>query len=281
MAKTNAPEVHWGYEGDIGPEHWGDLDALFIMCKVGRQQSPIDIPSSAPANPADLVFDYHPSALHIVNNGHTIQANYDSGSKLQVDGQTYRLVQFHFHNPSENTVDGATTPMEMHLVHQNSRGEIAVVGVFLEEGEENAAYAPVFDNMPEEAGDPVDVAGVSVNAADLLPSEQSYWRWDGSLTTPPCTEGVKWFMLRTPVKVSGQQIEAYKALYTGNARPVQPMNGRHFIVGQMAGPPQVDADGSPVPCATSNAPLFYLIAGVGVLFVAGMAIARALFGQRE
>jgi carbonic anhydrase len=234
VTSKTAPDVHWGYEGDIGPDRWGDLCPEFAMCKTGRAQSPIDVPSSASANPADLIFDYHPSALHIVNNGHSIQANYDADSALRVDGQSYELLQFHFHNPSETTVDGVATPMELHLVHVNGSGEIAVVGVFLAEGAHNAAYAPVFDNMPPTVGEPVTVAGVRVDAAALLPADQTYWRWDGSLTTPPCTEGVKWFMLTAPVELSPNQIAAFKALYTGNARPVQPMNGRPFIVGQQA-----------------------------------------------
>lgn len=232
VADNAGSHVHWGYEGEIGPEHWSDLSPDFVLCKSGREQSPIDIPGRAAFNPPDLVFDYYPSALHIANNGHSIQANYDAGSSLRVDGESYPLVQFHFHNPSENTVDGVATEMEMHLVHVSERGEIAVVGVFLVEGEANAAYAPVFDNMPSEEGETVDVAGVHVDAAALLPGERSYWRWDGSLTTPPCTEGVKWFMLRTPVELSAAQIDAFKALYTGNARPVQPMNERDFLVGQ-------------------------------------------------
>ena len=161
MSSKSDPEIHWGYEGDRGPGCWGDLSPSFVLCKSGREQSPIDIPSTTPVNPADLVFDYAPSALHIVNNGHSIQANYDPGSGLEADGERYELVQFHFHNPSENTVDGMATEMEMHLVHQNGQGEIAVVGVFLVEGAENKAYAPVFDHMPDAPGDPVDVAGVA------------------------------------------------------------------------------------------------------------------------
>lgn len=232
MSEKSVQPVDWGYERGIGPDCWGDLSPQFAPCKKGRKQSPIDIPSSAPVNPPDLVFDYAPSTLHIVNVGRTIQANYNAGSELVVDGERYTLLQFHFHNPSENTVDGAATEMEMHLVHADRRLNRAVVGVFLVEGAENAAYAPVFEHMPSERGDAVSVAGVTVDAAALLPEERSYWRWDGSLTTPPCTEGVKWFMLREPVELSAKQIAAFKALYTGNARPVQPMNRRKFIVGQ-------------------------------------------------
>jgi len=227
-----APSPAWGYAEDNGPAKWGDLAPQNVLCKTGKKQSPIDIPSTANLNPDDLVFDYVPSALQIVNTGNSIQVNYDAGSALVVDGQRYPLIQFHFHNPSENTVDGLATPMEMHLVHVTQRAEIAVVGVFLVEGNEHAAYAPVFDNMPPVAGDLVTEAGLSVDGLALLPKERNYWRWDGSLTTPPCSEGVKWFMLKSPVELSASQIESFRALYTGNARPVQPMNDRDFIVGQ-------------------------------------------------
>ena len=171
---ARASEVNWGYDGDEGPDHWGDLCPAYKMAKTGAHQSPIDIISSTLANPADLLFDYQPSALNIVNTSHTIQANDDAGSTLQVDGLTYELVQYHFHNPSENTVDGSATPMEMHLVHRNGNGDIAVVGVFLVDGKENEAYAPVFDNMPATIGEPVTIPDVSVNAADLLPVDQTY-----------------------------------------------------------------------------------------------------------
>ena len=224
--------VHWGYEDYIGPAHWGDLCPAFAPCKEGRAQSPIDIPSSAPANPPDLGFDYRPSPVRIANTGHTIHVGYDAGSALYVDGLAYELLQYHFHNPSETTVDGVATPMELHLVHQSAAGDLAVVGVFLNQGARNPAYAHIFNYMPAKIGDRVHLTGLRVNAADLLPRDRSYWRWDGSLTTPPCTEGVKWFMLTTPVELSARQIESFKKLYTGNARPVQPMNGRAFLIGK-------------------------------------------------
>ena len=232
MPARHKPLPVWGYTEANGPAVWGDLSPHYALCKTGKRQSPIDIPSTAPHNPDDLVFDYAPSALQIFNTGNSIQANYDAGSALEVDGQRYPLIQFHFHNPSENTVDGITTPMEMHLVHITAHADVAVVGVFLVEGNENVAYAPVFDHMPRCAGDSVHVGGQTIDARTLLPAGRSYWRWDGSLTTPPCSEGIKWFMLRSPVELSTSQIEAFKSLYTGNARPVQPMNEREFIVGQ-------------------------------------------------
>lgn len=175
--------VHWTYEGAEGPEFWGELrpDSL---CSTGQEQTPIDAPATAPTNPADITFNYQPTALTIFNNGHTVQVNYDEGSSIDVGGKTYNLKQFYFHTPSEHTLKGQPTDLEMHLVHQSADGQLAVVGVMLKQGAENSTYAPVFNNMPGAVND------VTVNAADLLPAERTYYRYNGSLTTPPCSEGV-------------------------------------------------------------------------------------------
>ncbi len=226
---------HWSYDGDTGPAYWGDLSPDYALCGTGQSQSPIDIPSSAPSNPADLVMAYQPSAVNIFNNGHTIEVEYDHGSAMTVDGSEYQLLQFHLHASSENTVDGNYYPMEVHFVHKNAEGRFAVIGVFLKEGAENAAYAPVFANLPTSEGEPEAVPGALVNAADLMPVNKTYWRWSGSLTTPPCTEGVTWLMMNEPVEVSADQIAAFTAIYDHNFRPTQPMNGREFIVGQAPG----------------------------------------------
>jgi carbonic anhydrase len=222
--------VHWGYEGEEGPEHWGELSPDFAACSEGMQQSPIDIPATAPVNPADIVFNYQPTALNIVNNGHTIKADYDEGSSIEIDGKAYNLLQFHFHALSENTIDGNYSDMEMHLVHQSDDGEYAVVGVMMDRGAENPAYAPVWDNMPAEEGDPQTISGTSVNGMDLLPQDQSYYRFDGSFTTPPCTEGVKWFVMSNPVELSDAQVATFEEIYSGNYRPVQPLNDRTFLI---------------------------------------------------
>jgi len=223
---------HWSYDGDTGPAHWGDLSPDYALCGTGQSQSPIDIPSSAPTNPADLGMAYGDSAVNIFNNGHTIEVEYDHGSAMTVDGSEYQLLQFHLHAGSENTVDGNQYPMEVHFVHQNAEGRLAVIGVFLKEGAENAAYAPVFANLPTSEGEPEAVPGAVVNAADLMPANKTYWRWSGSLTTPPCSEGVTWLMMNEPVEVSAAQIAAFTAIYDHNFRPTQAMNGREFIVGQ-------------------------------------------------
>ena len=261
-------DIHWGYEGESGPEHWGDLSPDYATCADGMEQSPIDIASTTESNPADLEFSYQPSALTIVNNGHTIQANYDEGSSLGVDGESYALLQFHFHSPSEHTVDDGAAPMELHMVHQNADGDLAVVGILLVEGAENEALAPVFDNLPATEGEPEAIDGVTVDASALLPSDATYWRYNGSLTTPPCSEGVKWFVMTQPVEVSAEQIAAYTALYSGNARPTQAMNDREFIVGQMT-PPTMPETG-----AATNLPMVGIVVFGAVIALAGVETLR-------
>jgi len=223
--------VHWTYEGEEGPAHWGELSHDFEACGVGMEQSPIDVDSSAPLNPADLAMNYQTTALNIENNGHTIEVVYDdNGSTLTVDGIDYKLLQFHFHSLSEHTVDGAHADAEMHLVHQSADGGYAVIGVLINAGAENAAYAPVWNNMPAEEGEPETVDGVSVNVADLLPADKTYYRYNGSFTTPPCTEGIKWFMMSNPVEISADQLAAFQAIYDFNYRPTQPFNAREYLV---------------------------------------------------
>jgi len=224
--------AHWGYEGETGPEYWGSLDEAYIACDEGTEQSPIDIPADAPVNADDVVYAYGDTVLNIVNNGHGIQVNYDTGSSAEIDGTEYALEQFHFHSLSEHSAAGEHQAMEMHLVHADAGGNNAVIGVLIVEGEENAALAPVWDNMPADEGDPVTIEGVVVNVDDLLPAERSYVAYDGSLTTPACTEGVNWHVLATPVELSADQLAAFRAIHDGTNRPVQPMNERRFRINE-------------------------------------------------
>ena len=221
-------QPHWGYEGEHGPEHWGSLDPGFAVCSNGREQSPIDLTGAERGALSEIVFEYGPSPISILNNGHTIQVDYQAGSGLVLDGARYGLVQFHFHHRSEHTVDGADFPLEMHLVHADADGALAVVGVLVEEGGANEALAPVFRQMPGEAGPAAMVEG-TVDAAALLPGRRTTWRYAGSLTTPPCSEGVSWLVMTEPVTASRGQIEAFKALFPVNNRPVQPLNGRRLV----------------------------------------------------
>jgi len=221
-------DTHWGYEGAEGPTHWGDLNEAYTACKDGMAQSPIDITNPSGAELGEITFNYVPSAVNILNNGHTVQVNYDQGSYIEVDGTRYNLLQFHFHAPSEHAIAGKLAEMELHLVHSDADGNLAVVGVMLYEGKENNAYHPVMDNLPAEEN-PETNAGTTVNAFDLLPNEKTYYTYPGSLTTPPCSEGVRWLLLNTPVELSSAQIEAYTDIYLGNNRPVQPLNDRTIL----------------------------------------------------
>jgi carbonic anhydrase/nucleoid-associated protein YgaU len=222
MAET--AEIHWGYSGEIGPEFWGSLSEEFALCSSGTSQSPIDISGVTPSS-GGITFNYQPTSLgSVVNNGHTIQVNYDPGSSIEVDGVQYDLFQFHFHTPSENTQDGAAAPMEVHLVHRSAEGTLAVVGVWIDAGEENPVLAQFWDSIPAEEGE-VAMEG-SLNVADLVPVEPSYYAFSGSLTTPPCTEGVNWFMVDQRITASQAQIDAFTAIIGENARPVQPLNDR-------------------------------------------------------
>ena len=207
-------------------------------CEAGTEQSPIDLTGAVEASDADLpdlTFDYHPSALALMDNGHTVQAAYDPGSTLVVDGETYELKQFHFHAHSEHTVDGKAAPLELHLVHarEDDQGvtHLAVVGVLIVEGAENPAYASVLDHLPTEVTEePEAVDGQTVDAAALLPTDRTFFHYEGSLTTPPCSEGVSWQVMTTPVELSAGQIAAFTARYDDDFRPVQPLGDRELEV---------------------------------------------------
>lgn len=229
LAYASGP-VEWSYEGDTGPDNWGNLSEDFAACSTGVEQSPVNVTAEASVNPADIVFNYQPSDLTVVNNGHTIQANYDEGSSIVVDGVPYKLLQFHFHERSEHTIAGEPGDMELHLVHQNDSSDLAVVGVMMNVGAENQALAPVWNNAPAEEGEPVAVEGATVNADEILPADRSYYRYDGSLTTPPCSEGVIWLVMTNPIEISQEQLGAFQQIHSGNFRPVQPLNEREFLV---------------------------------------------------
>ena len=209
--------AHWSYDGDTGPAHWGDLNPEYAACSTGKEQSPIDVDTVKEENLVNLAFDYHPSSVNIINNGHTVEAVYDPGSSFTVDGVQYDLKQFHFHAPSEHTVDGQYAAMEMHLVHENAEGKKAVVGILINQGTDATLAVP----EPGTTG--------QINAADFLPSDQTTFRYEGSLTTPPCTEGVSWFLMIHPIQLSAQQIAAFTTIYNHNNRPIQSVNGRTIL----------------------------------------------------
>ena len=219
--------VHWGYTGEIGPGQWGTLSPDFALCASGRQQSPIDIHEAKPQDLANIVFHYGPSKVNILNNGHTVQVNYDSGSYIKLDSVRYDLLQFHFHAPSEHAVNGQLADAEIHFVHKNVDGQLAVVGVLLEQGANNDAYQSVIANLPTEES-AAQTINVAVAAAQMLPTNQATYRYSGSLTTPPCSEGVHWLVMAEPVQLSNTQLAAYTAIFMGNNRPLQALNGRQL-----------------------------------------------------
>jgi len=218
---------HWGYQGAGGPEHWGDLSPEFSACSEGQSQSPIDVVDAQDISLPEISFSYQAVPFHLVNNGHTIMADYAPGSTITLDGKTYKLLQFHFHTPSENAVDNQTFPLEAHLVHVDDNGQLAVVGVMFRVGEANPFIESLWRYMPALANSDVRLTTGSINVTDMLPTTKEYYSWDGSLTTPPCAEGVKWMLLKEPMEVSRKQVAKLESLMHGaNNRPIQPLYDR-------------------------------------------------------
>jgi carbonic anhydrase len=224
-----ADHGEWSYSGSGAPEHWGTLQHEFAECQLGMHQSPIDIQNTKASNSVNIQFDYVATPLTVANNGHSIQVNYASGSTVTIDGEKYALLQFHFHTPSEHRIGGISSPMELHLVHRHldaaKSNQLAVLAVMLKEGDANPVIQQIWDNIPP-MGQNRQILGQSLNAIALLPQEADYYSYDGSLTTPPCTENVKWYIFEQPMAVSVEQIQAFQSIYAQDARPLQPINGR-------------------------------------------------------
>jgi carbonic anhydrase len=228
QANAHGGDAHWAYEGDVGPQSWGKLKPEFNLCALGKRQSPINIEEGAtlvgPAEPVQ--FNYVPSNATVVNNGHTIQVDVQGENAITVRGSSFKLLQFHFHTPSEEQINFKRSAMVAHLVHKNDEGQLAVVAVLLEPGSPNPLIEKVWTYMPLDAGDRVRMPRELVNMDELLPSDQRYYQFMGSLTTPPCSEGVLWLVLKKPMQISKGQYKLFTQLYPNNARPVQPVNGR-------------------------------------------------------
>jgi carbonic anhydrase len=222
------PGSHWSYDGAGGPTHWGDLSSDFSACKTGDQQSPINITRPVVSELPAIKFDYKPAILKVIDNGHTIQVNYPPGSHIQVGNQTYQLLQFHFHHPSEEQIDGKSHDFVVHLVHQDAEQHKAVVAVLADQGQVNPVIEAVLSHLPK-AKEQEITTNVTIDAADLLPPTHSYYTFPGSLTTPPCSEGVTWLVLQKPVTLSASELSRFTGLYPHNARPVQPLNGRKVL----------------------------------------------------
>ncbi|GBG04068.1 hypothetical protein AZSI13_33950 [Azospira sp. I13] len=218
--------IHWSYEGEAGPDFWGKLKGDFATCDKGRRQSPIDIYDGIRVDLSPIEFNYRPSRFRIVDNGHTLQAALGHGSIVHL-GKTYELVQMHFHRPSEERVNGKAFDMVAHLVHRSDDDQLAVVAVLLEKGaQENPVVQTLWNYIPLEKNQEIVPPEAAIDLNQLLPEKRGYYTYMGSLTTPPCTEGVLWLVMQQPVQVSPQQIGIFARLYRNNARPVQPANGR-------------------------------------------------------
>jgi carbonic anhydrase len=221
-------EVHWAYEGENGPQAWGKLKPDFNLCATGKRQSPIAIKDDATLQgPAEAVqFHYTPSTGTVVNNGHTIQVNLEGDNSITVRNSTYKLLQFHFHTPSEEMINTKRYPMVAHLVHKNEAGQLAVVAVLLEQGEPNPLINTVWTYMPLDTNDQVRMPASVIDMNEILPADQRYYQFFGSLTTPPCTEGVLWMVIKQPLRISPEQFRLFSQQFPFNARPVQAVNGR-------------------------------------------------------
>lgn len=219
----------WGYIGEGAPQHWGELSSTYTVCRAGLQQSPIDLRDATSASLESVEVNYRPIPLSILNDGHTIQVSALRGNSISLGGEEFELLQFHFHHPSEHIVDGRPYPMELHFVHANANGELAVLGVFLQEGAENTSLIPVWKAMPARKAAPEEIPGSQVDIAQLLPSDRKMFRYFGSLTTPPCSEIVKWVVFQEPIQVSATQIAQFKKIFPLNARPVQPLERRFLL----------------------------------------------------
>lgn len=228
-AHAEGAPPHWDYEGEAGPTHWGELSADFRTCSLGTEQTPIDLRGAIKAQTGAVGIAYQKMPLIVLNNGHTIQVNTPPGGKLQIAGTEYELSQFHFHHPSEHLLAGKTFDMELHFVHKAASGALAVVGVFIQPGAANSGLAPIWAAMPREETPARVVEGVTIDPSSLLPKTRGYYRYMGSLTTPPCSEGLIWTVFRSPIQASPEQIRQFAALFPHNARPVQSIN-RQFLL---------------------------------------------------
>jgi len=224
-----AQHHHWGYSGEGAPENWGQLDPEFATCATGKNQSPIDLGESAKSHLKPVRLHYKKGTTEILNNGHTVQVNYQPGSSVTVDDRSFELKQFHFHAPSENTFDGKHFPLEGHLVHADKDGNLAVVAVMFSEGPANPLLASLWKRLPNKEGEK-NALPSPLSALQMLPAERHYYRFTGSLTTPPCSEGVRWLVIQKPATASKAQLDAFtEAVGFANNRPVQPLNARQVL----------------------------------------------------
>jgi carbonic anhydrase len=219
-------EAHWEYNGPKGPEHWGEMDEKFSTCSSGREQSPINLTKAVSKNSLPrLNFHYRASKMRLVHNGHTVQANAEDAGSLDYDGDTYQLAQFHIHTPSEHRIDGVPSELEIHFVHRNEQRQLLVVGMMIDGGsKEFKPIAPLLARLPKSAGE--EGSEASVDVTHFLPKNLNFFQYAGSLTTPPCSEGVKWFVLKQRQHFSDSQVDSLIKVLRFNSRPLQRVDGR-------------------------------------------------------
>jgi len=253
--KSHSPSsVHWEYSGSAGPSNWHSISDKFALCGSGKRQSPVDIQFEIPAHLYPLVFRHQSVPLQVVNNGHTLQANYGTpvtsetvkigsktypikqepiyNSQMMLGDIPYKLLQLHFHTPSEHAINGQRAAMEVHLVHQSADGNLAVVGILLNAGSQNPLLQKILDNTSDEINRVYSPQGININTSDLLPANRQFFHYSGSLTTPPCSENVNWFVMKSEMQVSEQQIKRFAQLIGDNARPLQGMNWRSMLISE-------------------------------------------------
>lgn len=233
--KDKAHEHHrlytpkWGYGEEDGPHMWAKLTPKFKKCELGKSQSPVDITGARKGGPGPIKFDYKAVPLKLVNNGHTVKVNILPGSTMTVGKKKYELIEFHFHAPGEHLLQGRAFDMEVHLVHRDPAEKRAVIAVMLKIGRPNGLISRIWEYLPDDEGIERYLTLVKLNAEEILPGDRSYYHYKGSLTTPPCSEGYKWYVMKDPVEVSGEQVDAFLELIGENSRPVQPLNDRVIV----------------------------------------------------
>lgn len=229
---VEAPAPHWTYQGLEGPANWGNLSAEYAACRHGRQQSPVNIVKPTGVELAELEFDYGAVPVDLVNTGHTVEVRVPAGNLLRIGKRELELKQIHFHGPAEHMIEGRISPIEVHLVHQSEDGRYGVVGIMIEVGEENRLFESLSQHAPKSATATYRDGAQVLELTDLLPEERNYVRYFGSLTTPPCTEGVDWYVMSAPVEATDSQIGMLRDVMGENARPAQPLNDRFILTSE-------------------------------------------------
>lgn len=231
-ASAEGGKPAWSYEGGTGPAAWPTLSAEFATCGTGREQSPIDLAAARPGPAPTVVVDYRPLPLTILHNGHTVEVVVENGSRITVDGKEYELLQFHFHTPSEHVVGGKAFDGEVHFVHRAGDGSLAVIGVLLDAGARNSVFVEVLARTPRSRTAAWTFGWVTIDPAKILPPMTAFWSYGSSLTTPPCSEGVRWMVQKLPAPLSREHVAMLGRAMGENARPVQAVNGRQVVASQ-------------------------------------------------